>query len=252
MIVPEFQPKSNVKIQVNENEAPAANNEADPDSDVTDLTSSLPSPSSFAGLQLNPIDFEKDDDSNHHMDFITAASNLRASNYGIPEADRHKTKGIAGKIIPAIATTTALATGLVCLELYKVIDGKDDIEQYKNSFVNLALPFMAFSEPIAAPKFKYNGPNGEVTWTLWSRFDIKGNPTLTEFLEIFKTQHGLDVNMLSSGVSMLFSAFLNQAKRKERLGMKMSELVENVSRKPIPSVSITRDFFLRFASWFAK
>jgi len=36
------------------------------------------------------IDLLKDDDTNFHMDFIVAASNLRAANYDIAPADRHK------------------------------------------------------------------------------------------------------------------------------------------------------------------
>ncbi len=72
------------------------------------------------GFKVNVVDFEKDDDSNFHMDFITAASNLRAANYEIAPADRLKSKLIAGKIMPAIATTTSLVSGLVCLELFKV------------------------------------------------------------------------------------------------------------------------------------
>ncbi|CCL99448.1 uncharacterized protein FIBRA_01466 [Fibroporia radiculosa] len=227
VIVPEFTPRSGVKVQVNENEPVQQDSDT---GDIGDVMKQLPAPSSLVGYRLNPVEFEKDDDTNFHIDFITAASNLRAMNYNITIADRHTTKQIAGKIIPAIATTTSLVTGLVCLELYKIIDGKDNLESYKNGFVNLALPFFGFSEPIAAPKNKY----GETEWTLWDRFEFHNDPTLKEIVNFFRTKHNLDVTMVSQGVSMLWSSFIGKKKSEERLPMKFSKLVESVSKKPIP------------------
>ena len=187
----------------------------------------LPAPSSsLAGYRLTPVEFEKDDDTNHHIDFITAASNLRAMNYGITPAGRHTTKQIAGKIIPAIATTTSLITGLVCLELYKIIDGKSKLDDYKNGFVNLALPFFGFSEPIAAPRKKY----GETEWTLWDRFVFENNPTLSEIIDWFQTNHKLEVTMVSQGVSMLWSSFISQKKVSQSCFIVVSSgLIEDIN-----------------------
>ncbi|KAI1823855.1 putative ubiquitin-protein ligase [Xylaria intraflava] len=235
MIVPDFSPDPGVKIQANDNDPdPNANKSSFDDSDeIQRIIDSLPQPNKLAGYKLTPVEFEKDDDTNHHIDFITFASNLRAENYKIEQADRHKTKFIAGKIIPAIATTTALVTGLVVLELYKIIDGKDDIEQYKNGFVNLALPFFGFSEPIASPKVEYQGTDGKVTLDkIWDRFDSE-DVTLAELIANFE-KRGLSIGMISSGVSLLYASFFPQGKRKERSAMKLSKLVETISKKPIP------------------
>ena len=220
MIVPDFRPDPTVKIQANDSDPdPNANAAGGDDEDsLTTIRKQLPAPKSLAGFKLEPVEFEKDDDTNHHIDFITAASNLRAENYKIEGADRLKTKFIAGKIIPAIATTTALVTGLVNLEVYKIVDGKKDIEQYKNGFINLALPFFGFSEPIASPKGTYKGHDGDVTIDkLWDRFEVD-DMTLTEFIAYFEKK-GLSVMMVSSGVSLLYASFYPKAKLKDRMGL---------------------------------
>jgi len=60
-------------------------------SQVEEIIKKLPDPTTFHG-SLNVVEFEKDDDSNFHMDFIVAASNLRAENYDISPADRHQVR----------------------------------------------------------------------------------------------------------------------------------------------------------------
>ncbi|PSK36412.1 ubiquitin-activating enzyme E1 1 [Candidozyma pseudohaemuli] len=232
--VPEFTPKSGVKIAANEQEAEEQARQLSgslDEEEIQRIAATLPEPSSLAGYRLSPIEFEKDDDTNHHIEFITAASNCRALNYAIETADASKTKFIAGKIIPAIATTTALVTGLVCLELYKVVAKHDDIEVYKNGFVNLALPFFGFSEPVKSPKGKYNGKEFD---QIWDRFELEGDITLKELLTHFEEKEGLEISMLSYGVTLLYASFFPPKKVNERLSMKFTDLIKTVSKKDLP------------------
>jgi len=231
IVVPPFQPQAGIKIEVDEKKAAeAAKNAPPPMSDQATLKQLISQlPDKLPGFRVVPQDFEKDDDSNFHMDFIVATSNLRATNYDIPTADRHKSKLIAGKIIPAIATTTAIVAGLVALELYKIVAEVKNREKYKNGFVNLALPFFAFSDPVAPPAMKF----GSKSFTLWDRFEIEGDITLKELLHILKEKHNIEVTMLSCGVTMLYSNFMPAAKLNQRLPVKMTTIVEEVSKKPI-------------------
>ncbi len=141
-------------------------------------------------------------------------------------------------IIPAIATTTALVTGLVCLELYKIIGTAQKelkIDAYKNGFVNLAIPFMTLSEPTPPAKTKAILKGEEWNWTAWDSLDMNmGDITLAEFLQYFETEYNLDVSMISHGVSILFSFFANPKKLEERKKMKMSEVVTSITKKEFP------------------
>lgn len=65
----------------------------------------------------------------------------------------------------------------------------------------------------------------DVEWTLWDRFDVKGlkedgsEMTLREFLDYFRNEHKLDINMLSFDVSILYSFFMQKSKVEARMSM---------------------------------
>ncbi|KAG0419946.1 Ubiquitin-like modifier-activating enzyme 1, partial [Dictyocoela roeselum] len=198
---------------------------------------------------ITPIEFEKDNDLNYHVSFVYAAANLRADNYGIQNADRLKIKGIAGRIIPAIATTTAVISGLNVIEMIKYIF---KLKTYKNSFINLALPFIGFSEPPAPEKYKCRfvekvkedkeEPKDEksdfeedetkdekdenrdtLEFTIWDQFEFK-DCTLAEMISFFKN-HEKIVSMVTFGSKILYSSFYNKEEYDQNLSKRISELV---------------------------
>jgi ubiquitin-like 1-activating enzyme E1 B len=67
--------------------------------------------------------FDKDDPM--AMRFVTAAANLRSHVFGIePLQSVYSAKGIAGNIIPAIATTNAIVAGLQVLQAFHILQAQ--------------------------------------------------------------------------------------------------------------------------------
>ncbi len=90
--VEEYKAKPGVKINVSEDDEP--NTEVLNDEEETIIENLkkmlfLQAAHLSNKIKLVAIEFEKDDDSNFHMDFITACSNLRAENYDIAPSDKH-------------------------------------------------------------------------------------------------------------------------------------------------------------------
>ncbi|XP_060202476.1 ubiquitin-activating enzyme E1 1-like [Lycium barbarum] len=229
VIVPDFQPKKDVKIVTDEKATSISASSIDDAVVINELVMKLETcrQNLPSGYKMNPIQFEKDDDTNYHMDFIAGLANMRARNYSIPEVDKLKAKFIAGRIIPAIATSTAMATGLVCLELYKVLDGGHKVEDYRNTFANLALPLFSMAEPVPPKVIKHQDMN----WTVWDRWILKDNPTLRELLQ-WLSNKGLNAYSISYGSCLLYNSMF--PKHKERMDRKMVDLAKEVAKADLP------------------
>ena len=176
--------------------------------------------------KLYTNEFEKDNDNNYHIDFIHAFSNLRAENYKIKTVDKLETKRIAGKIIPAIATTTSLVSGLVAIEFIKIIMGKSKLDDYKNYFVNLALPLFTFSEP-GQVIVNEIGNKTKFKFTIWDSFEFR-DIKLEEIFEYFERNYNIKLTMLNIGQKMLYSEFMNKDKANIRKTKKISEIYHEI------------------------
>ncbi|XP_027742301.1 LOW QUALITY PROTEIN: ubiquitin-like modifier-activating enzyme 7 [Empidonax traillii] len=176
---------------------------------------------------MEPIHFEKDNDI--HVDFITAASNLRAENYGIPPTDWLTSKRIAGQIVPAIITTTAAVAGLACLEVYKLVWGCQDLSCYRNSNISLSNCLLLRIPPPPPTTYRYGGRE----WSCWDRLEMRAVSadgqamTVQEVLDWLQRTHGWTVTMLLHGNTVLYNKGDSEETRAQQQAQRLSEILED-------------------------
>ena len=148
--------------------------------------------------KITPEIFDKDNDLNGQIKFIYCFSNLRARNYKINECDFLKVKFIAGRIIPAIESTTAAVTGFNSSQIFSLLIN-EKIENFTEIQMDLGTSFFSYHYPLPKKlqttyekkKKKYIAkPNG---WTIWDSINLKGPMTLKSFMNFFEKKYEIKI-----------------------------------------------------------
>ena len=183
--------------------------------------------------KINEEKFEKDDDTNYHVYFVNLCSNLRAENYRISKSDIQKTKIIAGKIIPAISSTTAAITGFSCMQLFTLLNS-DNIDLVKNCYFNTSFNLYQINNPSDVIHMKdeeyniiFDGPTKAVPngWTVWDIIEIKGPMTCLEFVDYFQKEYEVKISSISSNSKIIILMFM--AVKSKKINRKIEEIYES-------------------------
>jgi len=212
-------------------ELPGAEDVAKLQAQLVELRKTLGKPAegqTYEDTVVRPEEFEKDDDSNFHIDFMHAMANCRAASYKLDAMDWIQVKLKAGRIVPAMATTTASIAGLQALELVKLARQVKK-EGHRNTFLNLAVPIMQASEPGDVQKTKLTD---KIETTLWDRWEVEAKDlTLKEVIAKVEAKYeGLEVkDVMRGNTPVFFQAIMNApGKEKERertLNTRLAELL---------------------------
>lgn len=182
---------------------------------------------------FNIKEFEKDDNSNGHVEFIYAASNLRATNFRIENCDIYKAKMVSGNITPAIASTTAAIVGIVALQLYS-LNQLDDIQNIRNCSFNFAFNGYNFSKPMECELIHVNGNSENIIcipekFTIWDFIEINQSMTIKEFIEYIFNNYKVNINSISCNNLNIYDSKTD----KNNLNKKVEEAYNLLSKHKI-------------------
>ncbi len=212
---------------------------------------------SSLAARLIPEEFEKDDTTLGHVSFATHLSNMRCVNYNLLQVSELEVQKVAGRIVPALATTTSIVAGLVCLEMVKIavekvkfkrqnrgVEGfksywrrimstgnsaerSQHLASFRNSFINVATPLLAFVQPMEAQRYTVGDSN--TVYSEWSIVELDQSPPhlfhklTVDSLEKYISK-SLNYDVVVSSVSvqdfLLFAEFLPLSDRKRNISMK--------------------------------
>jgi ubiquitin-activating enzyme E1 len=142
----------------------------------------------------NKINFNKDDDTLNHVDWLVTISNLRNLQYLIPLTNKYETRKIAGKIIPALITTTSIIAGYQIMEFIKIVSmnlmevdinklQETDITKFTNVYLNTGINFYSYVTPTNVHKKIVS--NSMIDVSVWDKIVV---PKL-----ITSVEHILDI-----------------------------------------------------------
>ena len=190
------------------------------------------------GMNLDLIkieEFDKDDETKGHVEFLYVFTNLRAENYDIEKCDISKVKMVAGKIVPAIASTTAAVVGIVALQLY-IMKTTDDIKNLRNCYFDLARNVICF-ENLRMNKFIKDG-NDKLEegkkryklipekYSIWDYLIINQTLTIKQFLDYMKKKYNVEVTSI---ISKKINLFLKNNSTSDIFDKKIEEVYNNIS-----------------------
>ena len=175
-------------------------------------------------------EFEKDNDTNGHIEFLYAASNLRANNFRIENCDIYKVKMISGKITPSIATTTASIVGLVSLQLYPLMQS-ENINYLRECSFNLAFNNYMNTTPTPCEFIKNIENNENIKYipdefTIWDFIEINESMTIEQLIKFIKDKYNINISLISSRNLNLYESNLEN----ENIHLKIEDVFNKISK----------------------
>ncbi|KAG7673791.1 hypothetical protein Ndes2437B_g01963 [Nannochloris sp. 'desiccata'] len=175
--------------------------------------------------EVGSLTFDKDDDL--AVEFVSAAANLRSMCYHIPPQSLFDTKGMAGNIIHAIATTNAIISGLIVIEALKLLAGAGDASTCRASFLRQDLSNRKFIIPTMLEP-----PNPGCAVCGTARLQVRVNTkqtTLEEFLKkVLRNHLGMIEPCFSYTRATDYVSWLYE----EGEGLEAEEIKENAAHLP--------------------